>query len=72
MKSPFIKSSQANKAWQSEPGDYYLVTGVDANGKRFKAIKFESWEAAACINLYRGTKWLVRGGKRWVIQEVYN
>ena len=57
--------------WTERAGDKYLVTGVTVNGKRFK--KFcANWHIAASINLYRGTKWLVRDGKRKKLQEVYN
>ena len=58
-------------SWTSEPGDLYIVTGVTVSGKRFAKV-FHTWLMASGINLYRGSKWLVRGGKRKLIVRVYN
>lgn len=58
------------REWDSEPGDKFLVTGVLRNGRRFPAIETDNWRYANEINLYRGTKWLVRDGKRHKIVEV--
>lgn len=58
--------------WADEPGDVYVVTGVLPNGKRFKPIRTTSWQHAYSINLYRGTKWLERNGKRYKLQTVNN
>ena len=58
------------REWDSEPGDKFLVTGVTRDGKRFPAIETVDWWNAKHINLYRGTKWLVRNGKRYKIAEV--
>jgi hypothetical protein len=52
-------------------GDVYHVTGVDREGKRFKIVT-KDWNYAANINLWRGSRWLVRAGKRWLINRVYN
>ena len=57
--------------WTHQDGDTYVVTGVDTRGRRFKRT-FDSWRWAAGINLYRGSKWLVRDGKRRLIQRVCN
>jgi hypothetical protein len=59
------------KSWCVQPGDLYTVTGVTTNNKRFK-IETSSYEHAAGINLWRGTLWLVRNGKRYVIRQVFN
>lgn len=48
-----------------------MATGVDRDGKRFVKTAKE-WKWIAGINLWRGTKWLVRDGKRYVISKHYN
>jgi hypothetical protein len=58
-------------SWTHQEGDLYVVTGVLTNGKRF-ALTTHSWPHASGINLYRGSKWLYRGGKRRLIIRVYN
>jgi len=69
--NPFTVDEFGAKSWSRMQGDKYHVTGVDVNGKRFK-IETDDWTYAAGINLYRGSKWLVRGGKRWLIIRVEN
>lgn len=58
-------------SWVQIAGDSYLVTGVDRRGKRFK-IRCATWQHADCINVWQGTKWLLRNGKRIKIQSVCN
>lgn len=58
------------REWDSQPGDKFHVTGVLRNGRRFAAIKTDNWGYANGINLYSGTKWLVRNGKRYKIVSV--
>ena len=70
--SPITKNKYNEVFWDSRKDDEYVVTGVLVNGKRFKPIRTHSWAYANGINLYRGTKWLVRDGKRYIIQRVYN
>lgn len=69
--SPFTIRDDGRKQWRHQDGDYYLVTGVCTDGKRF-TIQRSTWFTASCINLYRGSKWLVRGGKRYLIERVWN
>ena len=57
--------------WTSKAGDLYKVTGVLVNGKRFKPIVTSNWFHANCINLYKGTKWLMRDGKQYLIVRSY-
>ncbi len=57
--------------WMQERGDKYVVTGTDRHGKRFR-ITTNNWPHAKGINLWRGTKWLVREGKRHMITRVFN
>lgn len=54
-----------------QTGDRYHVTGVTVYGKRFR-IETDNPYHALAINLYRGSVWLVRGGKRRLIRRVYN
>jgi len=58
-------------SWISMQGDKYDVTGVDVYGKRFSR-RYNKWSWAQGVNLYRGSKWLVRGGRRYLIARVYN
>jgi hypothetical protein len=57
--------------WTAKKGDKYHVTGVTTDGKRFKQVH-ESWAWASMVNLWRGTVWLVREGRRYRIKSVYN
>lgn len=65
----FINKETGRKSWSSMQGDKYHVTGVDQDGKRFKLV-YDKWAWAAGVNLWRGSKWLVRGGRRWLIERV--
>ena len=67
---PITKNSDGTIEWKNMEGDKYIVTGILVNGNRFPARTFNSWRHASMINLYRGTKWLERDGKRYVIQKV--
>ena len=49
--------------------DTYDVTGVDRSGKRFK-LSFSGEFHAMGINLWRGSVWRVRDGKRTLIKRV--
>ena len=51
--------------------DHWLVTGVDRRGKRFRIVT-TSVRYAFGINLWRGSVWLVKGGKRKLIRRVWN
>jgi len=50
----------------------YVVTGVLANGKRFKPMYFDRLIWAFSINLWRGSVWEEVNGKRRLIRRVYN
>ena len=67
-----IKDTPLGQQWLPEKGDVYVVTGVLVNGSRFKPIRTASWPYARGINLYRGSRWLERDGKRYLINRVYN
>ena len=55
--------------WTHEKGDWYLVTGVDCKGKRFTR-RADSWLYASSINIWRGSRWLLRDGKRILLERV--
>lgn len=53
----------------------YKVTGVLANGRRFKAIHTNNYHYAMGINLYRGSVWMKENahGEKWhLIKRVWN
>jgi hypothetical protein len=53
-------------------GDKYHVTGILTTGKRFSPIITDNPHYALSINLYRGSVWQVRDGKRKLIKRVFN
>ncbi len=67
-----IKIINGKASWVHMPGDKYIATGVDRNGKRLGSITSSNWIHIHGINLYRGSKWLLRGGKRYLICRVNN
>jgi len=56
-----------------KPRDYdsFVVTGKLTNGKQFKAIKTSNAAHAFGINLYDGSVWGVKNGKRTLLKRVY-
>jgi len=56
---------------EHQVGDKYHVTGVTVNGRRFKSAHSNPMMALS-INLFRGSVWQVRGGRRKLIKRVYN
>lgn len=69
---PFIISKETGtKSWGSWPDDTYEVTGVDKSNKRFK-ITSHSYCYAISINVWRGSLWLNRKGKRFLIKRITN
>lgn len=71
MQTKIITCDAGVISWTQETGDKYVVTGVDRRGKRFR-ITTNSWLHARGINLWRGTKWLERAGKRYMLTRVFN
>ena len=57
--------------WTHEEGDKYLICGTDITGKKFR-LTYSTWLVASYINVYRGRKYLVRGGKRHLLVTIYN
>lgn len=70
MSSP-ISISDGIATWEPLPGDSYLVTGTTRSGKRFRFVT-PNWHVAAAINVWRGTYWLQRDGRRYKIQSRFN
>lgn len=58
-------------SWTHKPGDVYHVTGVKLDGQRFRIVT-SNWHYAKGINVWRGTKWLVRLGHRVRLVSVWN
>lgn len=57
--------------WDPQAGDLYVVTGRTRNGRRFRQT-WASWGQASRINLWRGSRWLLRDGKRYLISRTTN
>ena len=72
MTSPITHNPDGTATWIHHKDDLYVATGVDTRGKRFKPIRCKHWHYINGINLYRGTKWLERDGKRYRIQTLWN
>lgn len=70
MKSPFEIQGGARK-WFHKPGDKYIVAGVLYSGTRFRD-EYSDWKTAFSINVWRGSKWLLRDGRRYLIQRITN
>lgn len=70
--NPITHNSDGTASWIHQEGDMYVATGVDTRGRRFKPVRSYLWAYINGINLYRGTKWLERDGKRYRIQTVWN
>jgi hypothetical protein len=50
---------------------YFVVTGVLTNGRRFKAKMYYNWKWANSINLYKGSVWGVgANGRRTLLKRV--
>lgn len=71
MPSPFTHNPDGTVTWFHQPGDSYIVTGVTTSGKRFR-FSTDRWPLASAINVYRGTYWLARDGRRHRISARYN
>lgn len=57
--------------WVHKHGDYYVITGVDRNGKKFRK-ETTSWAYADGVNLWNGRVWLCRDLKRTLVKRVTN
>jgi hypothetical protein len=50
--------------------DSFIVTGILTNGKRFEAMHIKNVYHAFGINLWKGSVWLLRDGKRILVKKV--
>ena len=51
----------------------FEVTGKMRGGKRFKPLRFSSFETASMINVWEGSIWgVTEDGKRKLLRRVYN
>ena len=71
MKTHPISKQGNDRSWVQRPEDRYLVTGVDRDGKRFTR-QYSVWYMAASVNVWKGSLWLLRDGKRYLIRTVTN
>jgi hypothetical protein len=69
--SPIVRAADGSTHWINLPGDTYLATGTTPHNRRVR-VSNPSWQHVRGINLWRGAKWLVRGGKRHLIQRIFN
>ena len=70
MKSPITRTDNGETIWIQEPGDLYLITGKYVHSsKRFRKI-YQDWNHVKYINMWAGTKWLLRAGRRYKITTV--
>jgi len=69
--NPIIKTPNGEGSWIQKEGDTYKATGIDRGGKRF-AIRSSTWAYINGINVWQGSKWLIRDGKKFLIQKVTN
>ena len=71
QRDPDIQKQDGKVTWTHRPGDEYLVTGKDVKGKRFR-IRTSNWVHADGINLFNGSVYLIREGKRTLVKAVRN
>lgn len=70
--NPITKEKDGRVSWLPKEGDSYLVTAIDKYGKRLPSVKCATWAYANMLNVWKGRKYLVRDGKKYLIQEVNN
>jgi hypothetical protein len=71
MNKPVTFDENGGASWTQEAGDQYVATGVDRSGKRF-VFTGSNWRHIKCINIWQGSRWLLRNGKRFLIERVCN
>ena len=70
-RNPLTRNPDGTVSWTAQEGDRYLVTGTDRNGRRFRRV-CPSWAYAAAVNLWRGSRWLLRDGRKFRINTTRN
>lgn len=71
IQNPDIIKENGQIYWTHKPTDSYLATGKDINGKQFK-IASPNYNYVSRINIFNGSIWLVRNGKRIRIRHITN
>ena len=66
-----ITRTNGTASWMAKAGDSFVVTGTRTDGKRF-TIHTKHWWHARGINVWHGSKWLLRDGRKWLIQRITN
>lgn len=66
-----IQRTGGRITWTHRAGDRYAATGVLRNGRRFRIVS-ASWRYINRINVWQGSKWLLRDGRRYRLQSVSN
>lgn len=61
-------NADGTKTWFHTAGDRYQVTGIDRNSRRFVKT-YDNWFWARAINMWHGSRWLLRDGKRILISR---
>jgi hypothetical protein len=68
-----FKVNGSEISWEPNPNDHYRITGIyGPRGNKLAPIQSKDWNYIRHINVYKGTFWLVRNGKRYKIQTVVN
>lgn len=67
-----VRTENGEVSLDRVPGQVFVVTGTKPSGKRFKPIRTGNWLHAIGINVYRGTLWVERKGKRKALITYYN
>jgi hypothetical protein len=70
-RNPLTRNPDGTVSWTAQEGDTYLVTGTDRDGRRFRAT-CSTWRHASSINIWRGSRWLIRDGRKFRINTTCN
>ncbi len=66
----FTALPDGRRTWEHKPGDYYLLTGVDTRGIRYS--RTGPYAFLCGFHPIKGSRWLVRNGKRHLIERIAN
>lgn len=70
MTDIFTTQPDGRRTWKQQPGDYYLLTGVTDRGSRYS--RTGPYEFLCGFHPAKGSRWLVRDGKRHLIERISN
>lgn len=71
MRDSPVQVVNGKASWVQVAGDQYMAIGTDRNDKKFRIVSV-SWRHIEGINVWRGRKYLVRKGKRYLISKIWN